>query len=59
VFLDSVPVIQRLPNVSTWPEIEDKANGILEEAFYSDLRANAVAEELAEQTAPLFARARS
>jgi multiple sugar transport system substrate-binding protein len=58
VFLDTIPVIQRLPNVSTWPEIEDVANTILERAFYSDQpAAGATATEIIRQTQPIFARA--
>jgi multiple sugar transport system substrate-binding protein len=57
VFLDTIPVIQRLPNVSTWPEIEDAANPILERAFYGDEPATATASEIVERTQPIFARA--
>ena len=57
VFLDTIPVIQRLPNVSTWPEIEDVANTVLERAFYSRQPAAATATEIVEKTQPIFARA--
>jgi multiple sugar transport system substrate-binding protein len=57
VFLDTIPVIQRLPNVSTWPEIEDVANTILERAFYGGQPAEATATEIVERTQPIFARA--
>jgi multiple sugar transport system substrate-binding protein len=57
VFLDTIPVIQRLPNVSTWPEIEDVANTILERAFYDDQPAATTATEIVQQTQPIFARA--
>ena len=57
VFLDTIPVIQRLPNVSTWPEIEDVANTILEQAFYGDQPAGVTAAEIVERTQPIFARA--
>ncbi|MDP8955383.1 MAG: sugar ABC transporter substrate-binding protein, partial [Actinomycetota bacterium] len=30
VFLDTIPVIRRVPTISTWPEIEDASAGILE-----------------------------
>ena len=35
VFLDAIPTIQRVPTISTWPEIEDAAEGILENGMYS------------------------
>ena len=50
-------MIQRLPNVSTWPEIEDVANTVLERAFYSRQPAAATATEIVEKTQPIFARA--
>ena len=59
VFLDSIPSIQRLPSVSTWPEIEDKANEILEHGFYGTRPAYAVAEQIANETKPIFARAKT
>jgi multiple sugar transport system substrate-binding protein len=45
--------------ISTWPEIEDIANGLLEEAYYTGGRAVEVAVELATQTRDQFARAES
>jgi multiple sugar transport system substrate-binding protein len=57
VFLDSIPDIRRVPNVSTWPEIEDAANAILEEAFYEGAEAREVAAEIETGTTGLFARA--
>ncbi len=35
VFLDTIPVIRQVPSISTWPEIEDAAEPILEEGFYN------------------------
>ncbi|WP_433273731.1 ABC transporter substrate-binding protein [Actinosynnema sp. CS-041913] len=58
VFLDSIPTIKAAPTLSTWPEIEDAANGILENALYYHQPPAEVARRLDEQTAPLFARAR-
>jgi multiple sugar transport system substrate-binding protein len=57
VFVDTIPVVRRLPSVSTWPEIEDVANAVLERAFYRDQPAAATAAEIVEQTRPIFARA--
>ncbi|MBB5958067.1 multiple sugar transport system substrate-binding protein [Saccharothrix tamanrassetensis] len=58
VFLDSIPTIRAAPTLSTWPEIEDVANDILENALYYNQPPAEVARRLDEQTAPLFARAR-
>ena len=57
VFLDAIPTLQRVPTVSTWPEIEDVTNGILENALYRGDRLDDVIRELDAQTGPLFARA--
>ncbi|MDT5025114.1 MAG: multiple sugar transport system substrate-binding protein [Micromonosporaceae bacterium] len=57
VFLDAIATLQRVPMVSTWPEIEDVTNGILENALYRGDRLDDVIRELDEKTRPLFARA--
>ena len=57
VFLDAIPTLQRVPTVSTWPEIEDVTNGILENALYRGDAIDDVIRDLDEQTRPLFARA--
>ena len=57
VFLDTIPYIRRVPNVSTWPEIEDAAEGILEQALYEGLPVTEVAGQLDEATRDIFARA--
>jgi multiple sugar transport system substrate-binding protein len=56
VFLDTIPVIRRVPSISTWPEIEDAAASILEEALYEGESAEDVARRLREATDPIFAR---
>ena len=56
VFLDGIPSIRPLPVVSTWPEIEDAAEPILETGFYLGQTAAEVAERLDRATRPLFAR---
>ncbi|GAA4464267.1 ABC transporter substrate-binding protein [Phytohabitans houttuyneae] len=56
VFLDAVPTIRRVPTISTWPEIEDVAEGILENALYRGDRLDDVIRQLDEQTRPIFAR---
>ncbi len=56
-FLDQIPYLRSVPTVSTWPEIEDAANGLLEEAYYAGGSALEVAVELEIGTRDLFARA--
>jgi multiple sugar transport system substrate-binding protein len=57
VFLDTIPVIRRVPNISTWPEIEDAANVILEVGFFEGAPAEEIAQQLIDATTPIFARA--
>ncbi|HEX2356098.1 MAG TPA: extracellular solute-binding protein, partial [Micromonosporaceae bacterium] len=57
VWLDAIPTLRRVPTVSTWPEIEDVTNGILENAMYRGDRLDDVIRKIDEQTRPLFARA--
>lgn len=59
VFLDQLASTRALPRVAAWPEIEDVANALIEEAFY-DPAGGAEAPELIlalmDETQPLFAR---
>jgi multiple sugar transport system substrate-binding protein len=57
VWLDAIPTIQNVPTVSTWPEIEDAAEGILENGLYQGQSARLVAREVDRVTRPIFARA--
>jgi multiple sugar transport system substrate-binding protein len=57
VFLDGVEHIRRVPTISTWPEIEDAAAGVLENGLYLGQPAEQVVRELDRVTRPLFARA--
>jgi multiple sugar transport system substrate-binding protein len=57
VFLDAIPTLRSVPHISTWPEIEDAANHILEDAIYEGGNASEVAEEIALATTPIFERA--
>jgi len=58
VFLDVIPHIRRVPSVSTWPEIEDAVNPILENGMYlPNQRSDEVAAAAVEATTPIFARA--
>ncbi|MEX2101807.1 MAG: sugar ABC transporter substrate-binding protein [Actinomycetota bacterium] len=56
VFLESVAAIRRVPNISTYPEIEDMANVLLEEAVFEGDPAEEVARAIDRQTRPLFER---
>ena len=57
VWLDAVERIQNVPTVSTWPEIEDVTNGILENGMYLGQPVDKVVAEIDEKTQPLFERA--
>jgi multiple sugar transport system substrate-binding protein len=57
VFLEALEHMQAVPAISTWPEIEDTAEGILENGLYHGTPAEEVARELDDATRPLFARA--
>jgi multiple sugar transport system substrate-binding protein len=57
VFLDGIENIRRVPSVSTWPEIEDASEGILENGMYLGQPVDKVIAELDETTRPLFERA--
>jgi multiple sugar transport system substrate-binding protein len=56
-FLDAVPTIQHVPTISTWPEIEDVTDGLLENGMYRGQQPQAVIAEIDRKTRPLFARA--
>jgi multiple sugar transport system substrate-binding protein len=58
VFLDTIPAIRQLPTISTWPEIEDVTNEILEAAREAGTPAAEVAQRLDEATRDLFERAK-
>lgn len=56
VFLDTIPVIRRVPTVAEWPEIEDAAEPVLEEALYEGATPGEVARELEAATRSIWAR---
>jgi multiple sugar transport system substrate-binding protein len=56
VFLDTIPAIRRVPTISTWPEIEDASEQILEQGLYRGMPEE-VAKQLVQRTAPIFERA--
>ena len=59
-FLDAVKDIRHLPTVSTWPEIEDAANGLIENGLYlPNQQPEQVATAIEEATTPIFARGES
>jgi multiple sugar transport system substrate-binding protein len=58
VFLDTIDVIRRVPGVSTWPEIEDAAEQVVELGLYQGLPAPQAARRLDADTRPMFARGR-
>ena len=57
VFLDGIATIRRAPSISTWPEIEDVTDGVLENGMYLGQPVDEVIRELDRVTRPLFARA--
>jgi multiple sugar transport system substrate-binding protein len=57
VFLDTIPHIRRVPTISTWPEIEDASEGLIEFGLYDDVPANEVLGRLDAATRPIFGRA--
>jgi multiple sugar transport system substrate-binding protein len=57
VFLDAVATIRNVPTLSTWPEIEDAAEPILENGMYLGQPIDEVIAAVDEATRPLFARA--
>jgi multiple sugar transport system substrate-binding protein len=57
VFLEQIRTLRAVPVISTWPEIEDTANALLEEGYYGGGRALEVALEITAATRDAFARA--
>jgi multiple sugar transport system substrate-binding protein len=56
IYLDNIPLLRTVPNIGPWAEIEEMANGLIEEGYYSNAEASEVAREVVTQTQPLFAR---
>jgi multiple sugar transport system substrate-binding protein len=57
VFLDAIATIQHVPTISTWPEIEDVTDGLLENGMYLGQPVEDVVAEIDRKTRPLFERA--
>ena len=58
-FLDAVETIKHVPTVSTWPEIEDVTNGLLENGMFLGQPVDRVVAEIDLKTRPLFERGES
>lgn len=56
VFLDAIPGLRPVPTTSTWAEIEDVMEGILENAVNRGDKLDTVVAEIDKQTKPIFAR---
>jgi multiple sugar transport system substrate-binding protein len=56
VFIDGIATLRAFPKISTWPEIEDAADVILEQGMYGGLSADDVITQLEEQTRDAFSR---
>lgn len=57
VFLDTIPSIRRVPNISTWPEIEERTDELLEIGMYQRVSALDIAQRIIRETSEIFARA--
>jgi multiple sugar transport system substrate-binding protein len=56
VFLENIPVVHRLPSLSTWPEIEDIFNAEFDRALYVEIDVAAAVERVVAQSRDAFAR---
>jgi multiple sugar transport system substrate-binding protein len=54
VFLDTIPVLRRVPIISTWEEIERTAGQEIERAFYGDISADEAATLAGQRTEEYF-----
>jgi multiple sugar transport system substrate-binding protein len=57
VWLDAIPAIKHVPAISTWPEIEDAVEPMLEEALYTGEGLDGLIAEIRAVSDPLFAKA--
>lgn len=57
-WLDAIPAIKNVPAISTWPEIEDAVEPMLEEALYSGEGLDGLVDEIRQVSDPLFAKAK-
>jgi multiple sugar transport system substrate-binding protein len=56
VFIDGIDSLRAFPRVSTWPEIEDAADVVIEQGMFGELTLEQVVAQLEERTADAFAR---
>ena len=56
VFIDGIGSLRAFPRISTWPEIEDAADHILEQGMYGELPLEDVVTLLEDRTRDAFAR---
>jgi multiple sugar transport system substrate-binding protein len=56
VFIDGIESLRAFPRVSTWPEIEDAADVVIEQGMFGELTLEQVITQLEERTAAAFAR---
>lgn len=56
-FLDTIETIRRVPNISTWPEVEEAFNSTFMRAFYGEVSIDDAIEIARERSADAFARA--
>ncbi|MDQ3514048.1 MAG: sugar ABC transporter substrate-binding protein [Chloroflexota bacterium] len=56
VFVDTIPTIRRVPTTSTWPEIENTLDVLLERAFYGEITLDQAVSLATELTAEPFQR---
>jgi multiple sugar transport system substrate-binding protein len=57
VWLDTAPILRAVPTISTWPEIEQLAEQLMEIGMYDDLEPQDLAPRLDALTRDLFAEA--
>ena len=54
VFIDGIDALRAFPRVSTWPEIEDAADVVIEQGMFGELTLEQVIAQLEERTAAAF-----
>lgn len=54
VFLDIEPYLHTTPQTGTWPDVELRANAIIEQAFYGNMTVDEAIKELEKNTAEAF-----
>lgn len=54
IYIDTVPILGRVPTMTTWTGIEEAANKEIERAFYGDASLDEVLNATDELTAPYF-----